>query len=152
VGGRDRDWAKLDEDEPHVLDGLDHGAAGRHAPAPGHDHTRAIVWGALAVLVLAVGGFAYTQVPHDRPAPPPEPHATFGTPTSELHAEGPDGLCTEVEWDAPRALWRCDSVFVSGGPIGRAAPYDGPCAHLIVDQSLGRWTCLTTHAPAAPGA
>jgi hypothetical protein len=43
MGWRDTDWANLEQDEVAT-----------------HDQTRTIVWGALAVVLLAVGGVLLT--------------------------------------------------------------------------------------------
>jgi hypothetical protein len=63
VGWRDREWAKLDDDELRALYGVEGAvASGRTG------HARAVVWGAVAVLALAVAGFGATLLPHSHGA------------------------------------------------------------------------------------
>ena len=138
MGWQNRDWARLSEDELEAL----YGVEPRRRTLP----VRRLVWGAVAVLCAAVGAFGWTQ---REQAPPPLPAA----PPDVVYGDevGPLNACTEYELDAA-GTWRCTIVTQNapGTRISRAAPYDGPCAHLRADQTDGRWTCVSTRAAAPP--
>jgi hypothetical protein len=146
VGWQDRDWAKLRDDELDALYGF------RQPPSGRSLSTRRVVWGATAVLVVAVFGFAYTQMPHAH-GPVygvivPSPDVIYGQPT-ELSGEL--GVCTEMSTDASGS-WQCISIDLNTRHlrVAPAAPYDGPCAHLSADQTSGRWVCLSDHPVPTP--
>jgi hypothetical protein len=139
VGWQDRDWAKLRDEELEALYGFRKPAAGRTV-----SH-RKIVWSTVAVLVVAVFGFASTQMPHAN-APgygvnEPEPDVIYGAPT-EL--TGQLGVCTDMSVDLS-GTWQCISVDLNTRHlrVARPAPYDGPCGHLSADQTTGRWVCVS---------
>ncbi|HEX6788530.1 MAG TPA: hypothetical protein VF091_04745 [Gaiellaceae bacterium] len=117
---------------------------------------RTTVWICVSILVLAVGGFAYTQMPHDRNgaarSSAPTPAVVYG----QLGTfSGEPGACTEYELLATGG-WRCDTFQLQMGPMrdytrfAAAVPYDGPCAHLMADQTSGRWVCVEAHLPQEP--
>jgi hypothetical protein len=150
MGWQDRDWAKLRDDELDQLYGMRRPPEGGRTISP-----RKIVWGALVVLVLAVGGFAFTQLPH-APAPvygklPGEPDVIYGNPAQ---LSGELGVCTEYVVDRAGA-WQCTVIDLNTRHlrVARAQTFEGTCAHLIADQPTGRWLCVSdrpAEAPAAP--
>jgi hypothetical protein len=136
VGWQDRDWARLSDDELETLYGVERG---RSFP------TRTVVWTALAVVTAAVAAFGWTQREHAPPPVPAAPEVVYGD------ALGPVNACTEYELDTAGS-WHCIVISQNapGTRIARAAPYDGPCAHLRADQADGRWTCVSARAVAPP--
>jgi hypothetical protein len=139
VGWQDRDWARLRDDELDALYGF------RKPPSGGRGvSTRWVVWGAVAAAVIAVSGFGYTQVPRTPPVNGvvnSGPDVIYGQPTAQ---GGLLGVCTEMSVDVT-GIWRCTSIALNTGHtrVARAAPYDGPCAHLSADQTTGRWVCIS---------
>lgn len=113
--------------------------------------TRQIVWGATAALALAVGGFGVTHREHAVPLRPRQPDIVYGQFDV---LDGQEGLCTEYE--LADGAWRCDN-FELPSPAWRfvrAVEFGGPCAHLKVDQTTGRWICLAAQPegdPSGPG-
>jgi hypothetical protein len=141
MGWQDRDWAKLDEGELEQLYGV--------VPA-NRSTTRNRVWWGLGVLVVAVGGFAYTQ--RSTPgiyAAPAQPLVLYGIrgrePTvGELAAGGTRTVCTEEAFDAAAQVWTCLvwTVNTRNLPVVEPAQYEGPCTHLLAATDQARWTCL----------
>ena len=140
MGWESRDWARLSEEELEALYGVE-----RKRSLP----TRSVVWSALAILTATVAVFGWTQRTAAPPATPAPPDVVYGD------ALGPLNACIEYELDAA-GTWHCTSISQNapGTRIARAAPYDGPCAHLRADQTDGRWTCVSARAavPPAPSA
>ena len=149
MGWQDRDWAKLRNDELEQLYGV------RKPPESGRTISpRRIIWGAVLVLVLAVAGFAYTQMPHPA-APvygelPAQPDVIYGNPAQQA---GELGVCTEYVTDASGA-WQCTVIDLNTRHlrVARAQTFDGPCAHLTADQPTGRWLCVSDRPAEAPPA
>ena len=148
MGWRDRDWAKLDEGELERLYGV--------VPA-NSSAKRMRVWCGLAVLVLAVGGFAYSQ--RSTPgmyAAPAQPLVLYGIrgrePTvDELSPGGTRTVCTEEAFDTAAKGWTCLvwTLNTRNLPVVEPAPYEGPCTHLLAATDQARWTCLGV-APLPP--
>jgi hypothetical protein len=150
VGWQDRDWAKLRDDELAAL----YSFRKSSRPEP-RSSIRTIVWSGVVLLALAVAGFAYSQLPqsaigsHAPALPPAVVYGELGT------FFGESGACTEFELLATGS-WRCDTFQPDDGPallhtrFARAAPYDGPCTHLKVDQTSAHWVCLSIAPPTAP--
>jgi hypothetical protein len=136
MGWQDRDWAKLDDEELNTLYG-----ARRVAAFP----TRRVVWAVVAV-VVAFGAFAVTHREHPPIGSPslvaPTAAVIYGTPETFV---GQPAACTDYQLGAT-GQWQCFVVQQTTGAqrVARAAPYDGPCAHLSADQTTGRWVCLST--------
>ena len=134
MGWQDRDWARVPDDDPHSA-------------------TRAVVWSVVGVLVLAGSLFAISQRPHTTGpgfgVAPPGPDVIYGQPSE---VSGQLGVCTEYEVQA--SGWMCTVIDLNAGHlrVARAAPYDGPCTHLSVDQTTGRWVCVSARPTGAPPA
>lgn len=132
MGWQDRDWARQPDEQAKAS-------------------PRQVVWIVVAALALAVGGFAYTQRPHTPGSvygvTPPPPYVIYGQPTEQ---SGVLGVCTEYEFGG--TAWRCDVVDLNAAHlrVARAAPYDGPCTHMSVDQSTGRWICISARPAGTP--
>lgn len=139
MGWQDRDWAKFDDDELQEL----YGVAPRRTTS-----ARRWIWSVVAVAVLAIGGFAYTQR---------QSTAAFGdAPTALVGARGTDTripasypggtdtVCTEEGYDQTQGQWTCLSwqLNVRHLPVVVPADYVGSCTHLLADQTSERWTCL----------
>jgi hypothetical protein len=142
MGWRERDWAKLREDELEALYSF-------RRPTPSRTlSTRRVVWTATAALSAAVFGFGWTQreVPPKPPASPPAPSAMFGIAAHESMFG--DGVCTELLFIEGR--WLCSTIELNNNhvPVIRATPYDGPCSHLKVDGS--HWVCLQARPTTQP--
>src|SRR5581483_11325357 len=153
MGWRERDWARLDDEERGLLVG--DGPVGRSAAEP-RGRTRTLVWSGVAVIALVVAFAAYEA----RPAATsrtdsPNPGVVFGdlpAPNPAIAPTAPGGsstVCTEAE--AVGTAWRCDDwrILSTRERAIQAKPFGGPCAHRIVDQSTGHWIC-TEAASSAP--
>ncbi len=148
MGWQERDWAKLTDSELEALYGVVRPAA--------TNVLRVRIWSGLAVLVFAVGGFAYTQ----RPAPtwaPQQATQVIGIQGTNrnIPADYPGGTntaCTEEAYTAAEHRWACLSWAVDSRqlPIVKPAPYVGACTHLVADRNQARWTCLGG-GPVSPG-
>jgi len=147
MGWQDRDWAKLGDEELDAMYGF------RKPPSDGGgtDSPRRVVWTVVGVLVLAVAGFAYLQLPHTA-APgygvtPAQPDVIYGQPTEQ---SGVLGVCTEYE--VAGTSWRCDVVDLNASHlrVAHAAPFDGPRTHMSVDQTTGRWVCISVRPAGTP--
>jgi hypothetical protein len=140
VGWQDRDWARLRDEELEALYGFRKPADGRTLS------TRKVVWTSTLVLTLAVFGFAYTQMPHSpRPAyVQPQQDVLYGDQTVL-------GICTEYVADTT-GRWQCTSIELNTNhlPVARARPFDGRCAHLTVDETMGRWLCVSDRPAETP--
>jgi len=133
VGWRDRDYARLREEELEALYGF------RTPSRPRTISARQVVWTSVGVLGVAVLGFGLTQRQH--PARPlPQPSVLYGQPVA-----GQEGACTDLQLDAS-GQWACGEYTgtIEHLPVVTPAPYDGPCTHLVADQSRGRWVCLSS--------
>jgi hypothetical protein len=132
MGWQDRDWARQPDEQANAS-------------------PRQVVWIVVGALALAVGGFAYKQLPHT-PGPvygvtPTQPDVIYGQPTEQ---SGVLGVCTEYE--VAGTAWRCNVVDLNAAHlrVARAAPYDGPCTHMSVDQTTGRWVCISVRPAGTP--
>jgi len=143
MGWQDRDWARLDEGELHQLYGVVPAKTGG---------VRVGVWAAVVLLVLAVGGFAYTQMPaRDVQSSPPAQEQTVlygvrGTDAS-VDALAPGGtrtVCTEEAFVAAAQRWSCLAWAVNTNDLPVVLPqqYQGQCTHLVAAVDQARWTCL----------
>jgi hypothetical protein len=141
VGWENRDWAKRDDNELANL----YGVAPRRTR-----RLRVGVWSTIAVLLLAVGSFAYTQrtttVSFVRT---PQPDLLFGLRGTNqgIPSDDPGGTgtaCNEEEYTAATGQWTCLSwaVNIRNLPIVQPPAYVGPCTHLFADQEHARWICL----------
>jgi len=154
MGWEDRDWAKFDADELRRLYGVVPVQNAAPSPPARTKSVRFRVWTVVLLLVLAVGGFAYTQLP--RTAAPPsaagaEPVALFGIrgtdPTvAALSPGGVGTVCTEEAFAPTAQGWSCLVWEVNTQHLPVIAPpqYQGPCSHLVADKEQARWTCLGT--------
>jgi hypothetical protein len=93
-------------------------------------------------VVLAMRGSNAAAV-----VPTPASNVLFGLRGSGAELQYPGGAdtaCTEVIRSRTSGEWRCVSwsVNIHHAVIVRPRPYEGDCAHAIVDQTHGVWTCL----------
>jgi hypothetical protein len=136
VGWQDREWAKLDDGETEALYGF---RAGRRFS------TRQVVWSVMAALVAAGAAFAFTHREHAAAAPSyvitPAPEVIYGQP---VVFAGSQAACVEYTVDTSGS-WICSDIDpnIRHVRVAPAAPYDGPCAHLVADQSTARWVCAS---------
>ncbi|MDX6441329.1 MAG: hypothetical protein QOE43_1058 [Gaiellaceae bacterium] len=132
MGWQERDWARQPDDGAQMS-------------------LRQVVWIVVGALVLAVAGYAWTQLPHRTVPPygvaPTQPDVIYGQPTEQA---GILGVCTEYEVAA--GAWRCNVVDLNSSHlrVARAEPYDGPCTHMSVDQTTGRWVCISVRPAGTP--
>jgi hypothetical protein len=144
MGWQDRDWAKLRDDE------LDAIYAFRKSPAT--RSLRALVWAALGVATLAVVGFALYERPHRKVFAVDEARSAvrFGdrgtsTAVAPTAPGGVDTVCVEKAEQADGS-WLCLDAWVIdqySPPVAEAHPYPGACTHERVDESAGRWLCVS---------
>ena len=135
---RDRDYARLRQDELAELYGYRPPARGRAVS------TRVVVWTLTTFVCVLFFAFVLTHRESGMPAPPPvdAPTLLYGD------AVGADAVCTEYQYFQGQG-WLCTVATVNSAhlPVYPAARYRGPCAHLrVVDRS---WACLDTQ-PAVP--
>jgi hypothetical protein len=116
--------------------------------------SRSAVWSTVAVLVLATGGFAYTQrpTPVSAFAKPRAPDHVYGVPLPAGSGLGPHPYCTEYEYVPSAGGWRCAVIAldVDDVPIDHPTPYLGACSHIAVLDS--RWACVGDSARVPQGA
>ncbi len=118
---------------------------------------RVLVWTLTGLLALCV--FSLTLAAWSRTAKASEStvsgaayplRVVFGDPGTNMAAsDGPNGsetVCTDETFDARSAAWSCAGWAVDSGglPIASAAPQDGSCGERHVDQSAGRWVCVSS--------
>jgi hypothetical protein len=137
---RDRDWAKLTEDEVSAIYG-----GGRPAALPAASVVPKRTAGlAVAVAISAVGTLVGVTHPwHVRTsvgAVPPPP--IYGIAVTFA---GAPGTCVAAAFNTATQHWICTSIRQNTdrtAPVTlHAAPYPGPCAEIEDDQSSGRWRC-----------
>ena len=141
MGWQDRDWAKFDDGELNEL----YGVAPRQA-----NPARRWVWSLVALAVVAIGGFAYTQRQSDTAlSAGPEQIAIVGAQGTDSHATpmapgATDTVCTEEAYDQATREWMCLNweVNLRHLPVVVPPEYIGACTHLLADQTAERWTCL----------
>jgi hypothetical protein len=157
MGWQERDWAKLTDDE---LGTVYRGGAPVRLP-----DSRVRVWAAVALLTLAVGGFAYTQLPATTPLVAPQARDVAAPQARELaglpgtnravEPDFPGGIntvCTDAAFDAAAQRWSCLSWAVNTNHVRvvEPPPYGGPCTHIVIDRDgQPRWLCLETR-PVSP--
>jgi hypothetical protein len=132
VGWRERDWAKLRDEELEALYGFR-----RPAPPRRTVSTRMVVWPVVGIVTTAFFTFAFL---HRETAPPAQP--TVERPSAVygyVWNDGPLGrgaVCQELEL-VPGTGWRCDAAVVNidNVPVIRPTEYGGPCGHLKVDDA-----------------
>ena len=135
VGWRERDYARLREEELEALYGF------RTPSRPRRTSTRQVVWVSVGALSVAVLGFGLTQRQHP-PRPVPQPSVLYGQP---VQFADEDGACVDYELDA-YGHWACGEFDgnMQHLPVITPPQYEGPCTHLLADQSRGRWVCLSS--------
>jgi hypothetical protein len=126
------------------------GELSRTAPQRATD-ARVPVWTAVSLLMLIVGGFAYTQRQDEARLTEARqsPIMLIGLPgmNGAVPSEAPGGnntVCTEEALDPTALRWSCLvwEVNVRQLPIVEPPRYVGRCTHLRVDPEAARWTCL----------
>jgi hypothetical protein len=67
-----------------------------------------------------------------------------GAVSEPQYPGGADTACTEAVLSKTSGEWRCLSwsVNIRRAVVVRPRRYEGPCAHVVVDQMQGAWTCL----------
>ena len=120
--------------------------------------TRVKLWCAVALLTLAVGGFAYARLPARSPRVAPQPRTAVlvgirGTDTG-VSSDSPGGVrtvCNDQVYDFAAGRWACLAWIVNAGdvPVVRPKPYRGTCTHRLAEQERARWRCIAT-APVPP--
>ena len=149
MGWRERDWAKLDDDELRALYGVERRAVAAPAAAVRRPppyllrrvSPRMIVWSLVGSLVaafaLALPGMRHRLAPASG-----GPAVLYGVP-------GTLGVCTEEE--VVVGQWRCMAWTVNADhlPVVTPRSYVGACAHARADQDSGAWVCVSgvTDAP-----
>jgi hypothetical protein len=144
MGWKDRDWAKLDDDQLEQLYRL---------PSRRPVSRRVSALAGIAV-ACTVAFAAYTQRPSP-PRIPSMPAILYGD--RDTFGDGESGgypmACTDEL--IVNDLWHCRewSVDTTNARIVEPKAYVGPCTHVRADQELGRWVCLgeTPPAPAPSG-
>ena len=131
MGWQQRDWAKLDEAELEELYGVQPRVAA-HAGA---------FWAVIVSLLLTALGIGWSLREHAPRVQNLTPGLLYGMVIPEGSSLGPAGICQELE-RLPDSTWRCDTIDLNTqhATVIPAKPYNGPCAHLLVDSS--RWVCL----------
>lgn len=155
MGWRDRDWAKFSDDEWRELYGVDRGWGGEGSGSHSIDWARVTGWtvvgfAALALLVVTVdlrrGPSASTPAPPASAAPRLAVlYGIRGSGANDLAPGGRRTACTEMAWHTSAAAWTCLSWNVNsdGVPVVEPRPFGGPCAHAVVDQQRGAWSCVS---------
>jgi len=143
MGWQDRDWAKLTDSEREAI----YGFRLRPAQQPA-DRTRWVVWTAVALLTVAVFGLALAVRHGATSFAGPQASVIRGIQGS---AGSEAGVCTEQAVDRRSGQWGCVAWLLNERHLPVLAPraYQGPCAHLLADQTTGAWTCLSGVPPPA---
>jgi hypothetical protein len=142
---RDRDWARLTDDERRRLWGGGSCASSSAAPhaGTGEPGLRTLVWGVVAAAAVGVFALAYTA--HAR-LDSPGPHVTSLVYAGGPTRVGPGGeriACTEEAFSARAGAWVCTAwaILQPGQVALQALDPGGPCGVRHADQSTGRWVC-----------
>jgi len=152
VGWRDRDWARLSDDELKALYGVQRrepAAHGDETPAGGAPRrtvsTRQVSWTLVVIACVAVAGLAYAAGPSSSPLSPDvaplQRGVVYGAP---LTFAGTPTACTEIAYNTAFDGWSCLQIDANTEhlPVVQPPSYQGPCAHLVVDEARDRWECL----------
>jgi len=112
-----------------------------------------LIWSvvAVAVVIAVAGGLAMRTSEGRATQQVAAPVVLFGIPGSGAAAEAPGGtdtLCTEMAVARSSGRWSCLAwtINIHHAAVRKPRPYEGECAHAIVDQARGAWTCLGTNA------
>jgi hypothetical protein len=162
---QDSDWALPGESETvticgpedDVLAPVDWTALGTSYGPPKRrriDALRVLVWGLTALTAVVVIGTVWAGWGRSDPSaqavqqsyPLQIVFGDRGTNVAVPYGEnGSESVCTDKVYDNGSGDWRCTSWSVDSGglPISAAMPYDGPCDEMQVDQSSGKWTCVS---------
>ncbi|HZD87534.1 MAG TPA: hypothetical protein VE088_05970 [Gaiellaceae bacterium] len=162
---QDSDWAMPGESETVTICGTEDGglapvdwtALGTSYGPPKRvrfDLVRLLVWGLTGLIAVVVIGTAWAGWGRSTsPAPVAQQdyplEIVFGdrgtNAASPYSANGSESVCTDKVYDSGSGGWRCTTWSADSGgfPISAAVPYDGPCDEMRVDQSSGKWTCVS---------
>jgi hypothetical protein len=153
MGWRDRDWARLNDDEWRDIYGITpDDRAGVGAPARGV-HRRVAVWAMVGVLVAATLIFAGLASPSGGSgADEPTPAVIYGLTGSQAGnvpaIGGHPSVCTEVGI-ASSGAWTCLGWTnnLHDVPVVEPHEYGGACGIVQADQTRGQWICLRADSP-----
>ena len=165
MGLQDSDWAApggspvvtICGEEDEALAPVDWTALGTsYGPAKQRrlDVVRLLVWGMTALVAVVVIGTAWAgwgrSDAQDSTVQQVYPlQIVFGdrgtNAATPYGANGSESVCTDKVYDGGSGDWQCTSWSVDSGglPISAAVPYDGPCGEMRVDQSSGKWACVS---------